>query len=98
MPLFLDIHRDVEGLTAEAVEASHIRDLELQSKHGVTMMKYWYDVNSKTAFCLMVGPNKEACIALHREAHGLLANEIFEVTEGKEPASIAEKRDNLDSK
>jgi hypothetical protein len=90
MPLFLDIHRDVEGLTAEAVEAAHGRDVELQSKHGVTMVKYWYDVNTRTAFCLMVGPDREACIALHREAHGLLADEIFEVTEGKEPPALTE--------
>lgn len=85
MPLFLDIHRNVEGLTAEAVESKHIRDLELQGKHNVRMLKYWYDADSRTAFCLMVGPNKEACTALHRESHGLVADEIFEVTEGKEP-------------
>jgi hypothetical protein len=85
MPLFMDIHRNVEGLTAEAVEAAHLRDLELQRKHHVTMLKYWYDVETRTAFCLMVGPNKEACSALHREGHGLVADEIFEVAEGKEP-------------
>ena len=85
MPMFLDIHRDVEGLTAEAVESAHIRDLELQRKHNVTMLKYWYDVDTRTAFCLMIGPDKEACIALHRESHGLVADEIFEVNEGKEP-------------
>ena len=85
MPLFLDIHRDVEGLTAEAVEAVHVRDLELQRKFNVTMLKYWYDVGSRTAFCLMVAPNKESCVALHTASHGLVADEIFEVTEGKEP-------------
>ena len=85
MPLFLDIHREVEGLTPEAIETAHSRDLELQHQYGVTLMKYWYDVNTRTAFCLMLGPNKEACIALHGNAHGMLAAEIFEVTEGKEP-------------
>jgi len=96
MPLFLDIHRDVEGLTPEAIEEVHRRDLALQHKYGITLLKYWYDVNSKTAFCLMIGPNKEACTALHREAHGLIADEIFEVSEGKELEGMSEKLDNLD--
>lgn len=86
MPLFLDIHRDVEGLTPEAIDVVHRRDLALQHQHGITLLKYWFDVNSKTAFCLMIAPNKEACVALHHEAHGLVASEIFEVTEGKEPS------------
>lgn len=88
MPLYLDIHRDVEGLTAEAVESVHRRDILLQHKYDVTLLKYWYDVNSKTAFCLMTAPNKEACEALHREAHGMVASEIFEVTEGREPSPV----------
>lgn len=91
MPLFLDIHRDVEGLTAEAVEAVHLRDLELQRKFNVSMLKYWYDVDTRTAFCLMMAPNKEACVALHQSSHGLVADEIFEVTEGKEPESNAQE-------
>ena len=85
MPLFLDIHRNVEGFTAEAIESRHIRDLELQDKYNVKMLKYWYDVDTRTAFCLMMGPSKEACTALHSESHGLVADEIFEVTEGGEP-------------
>ena len=86
MLLFLDIHRDVEGLTVEAVESAHLRDLELQHKYDVTMLKYWYDVKNKVAFCLMLRPSKEACMALHREAHGLVTSEIYEVAEGREPA------------
>lgn len=88
MPLFLDIHRDVEGLTAEAIDAVHIRDLALQHKYNITMLKYWYDVDTRTAFCLMVAPSKEACIALHRESHGNVADEIFEVAEGVEPEHL----------
>ena len=33
-------------------------------------------------FCLAKAPNAEAAIATHREAHGLLADRIFEVVEG----------------
>lgn len=83
MPLYLDIHRDVEGLTPEAIEEVHQRDVMLQEKYDVRVLKYWYDVNSKTAFCLMTAPDKDACETLHRQAHGNVAAEIFEVVEGK---------------
>jgi hypothetical protein len=34
-------------------------------------------------FCLVEAPSKEAAIAVHREAHGMTADEIFEVKEGR---------------
>lgn len=85
MPLFLDIHREVKGMTAEGIEAAHQRDLEVQGKYGVRYLKYWYDVNTGSAFCLVEAPDSEAAAAVHREAHGLVAEEIFQVTEGREP-------------
>jgi len=33
-------------------------------------------------FCLADAPNKEAAETVHREAHGLMADEITEVEEG----------------
>jgi len=87
MPLFLDIHHLVEGVTAEQIEEAHRKDLEIQKKYGVTYLKYWYDLTSGRAFCLIDAPNKEAAIEVHREAHGMIANEIIEVVEGAEPAS-----------
>jgi hypothetical protein len=82
MPLFLDIHHLVQGVTSEDLEAAHQKDLEVQKKYGVKYLKYWYDVTSGRAFCLMEAPNKEAAVAVHREAHGLVADEVFEVVEG----------------
>jgi hypothetical protein len=35
MALFADHHRDVEGLTAEAVAEAHKKDLEIQNEYGV---------------------------------------------------------------
>lgn len=82
MPLFLDIHHGEEGMTAEAIEAAHKKDLAIQEKYGVKYLRYWYDLSSQKTFCLVEAPNKEAAIAVHREAHGLVADEIFEVSEG----------------
>jgi hypothetical protein len=82
MPLYMDIHEHIEGLTAEAVTQAHAADLQTQEKHGVKYLRYWYDESTGKVFCLIQAPNKEAAIAVHREAHGLVADELIEVTEG----------------
>ena len=82
MPLYLDIHHHVDGLTDEAVAGAHAKDLETQGKHGVKYLKYWFDVGTGKVFCLVEAPSKEAAMAVHREAHGLVADEIIEVKEG----------------
>lgn len=81
MPLFMDVHHKVEGATPEAVAAAHDQDLAIQDRYGVKYLKYWLDEGSGRIFCLVDAPSKEAAIAVHREAHGLCADEIFEVTE-----------------
>jgi Protein of unknown function (DUF4242) len=82
MSLFIDIHEGVEGLTAQAVADAHRRDLEVQAKHGVSYLKYWFNAETGSVFCLVEAPSKEAAEAVHREAHGLVADQIIEVQEG----------------
>ena len=82
MPLFMDVHEHVPGLTAEAVAKAHQADLATQSKYNVKYLQYWYDEAAGKVFCLVEAPNKEAAIAVHREAHGLVADSIVEVKEG----------------
>ena len=82
MPLYMDIHRNVEGLTPEAVAEAHKKDLEVQDEYGVRYHKYWYNDETGEVFCLAEAPSKEAAEAVHREAHGLTADEIIEVKEG----------------
>ncbi len=81
MPLYMDIHRKVEGATAEAVAEAHMRDVGVQGKYGVRCVKYWLDESNGMIFCLVDAPNKEVAERVHREAHGLVANEIYEVSE-----------------
>ena len=83
MPLYMDIHKGVDGLTAKDVAEAHGKDLEIQAKHGVKYLKYWFNENDGTVFCLAEAPSKEAAEAVHREAHGLVADEIIEVQEGQ---------------
>ena len=82
MPLYMDVHEHVEGLTADAVQGAHARDVEVQAAHGVNYRQYWFDEKSGKVFCLVEAPNAEAAIAVHQEAHGLLADSIIEVQEG----------------
>ena len=82
MPLYMDVHQHVEGLTAAAVEGAHQRDLDVQGKHGFSYLKYWFDEATGKVFCLVEAPSKAAAEAVHREAHGLVADEITEVKEG----------------
>jgi hypothetical protein len=82
MPLYMDIHKSVDGLSAEAVAQAHAADLKVQEKHGVKYLQYWFNDDDGTVFCLSEAPSKEAAEAVHREAHGLVADEIIEVKEG----------------
>jgi hypothetical protein len=82
MPLYMDIHRHVEGLTPEAVAQAHQKDQEIQDKYGVKYRSYWWNEQDGTVFCLVEAPNKEAAERVHREGHGLVADEIIEVNEG----------------
>ncbi|HZU14731.1 MAG TPA: DUF4242 domain-containing protein [Chloroflexota bacterium] len=82
MPLYLDVHHKIEGLTQQAIQDAHQRDLEVQDKHGVKYLRYWYDTVSGRVYCLVEAPSKEAAEAVHRESHGIVADEINEVTEG----------------
>jgi hypothetical protein len=82
VPLYLDTHKHVPGLTADGVAGAHARDLEVQGKHGVSYMRYWFDEATGKVYCLAEAPSPEAMTEVHREAHGLLADEIVEVREG----------------
>ncbi len=82
MPLYLDVHHRIDGLTGRGVQDAHRKDLEVQGKYGVKYLRYWYDEGTGKVFCLVEAPSKEAAAAVHREAHGLVADEIIEVQEG----------------
>jgi class 3 adenylate cyclase len=78
MPLYMDIHV-VPGATPEALEEAHNADLAVQDKHCVHCLKYWFNEEAGKVFCLFDAPNPEAAAAVHREAHGLMAEKIIEV-------------------
>ncbi len=83
MALFMDVHRSLpEGATAEDVAQAHRADLETQDRYGVRYLNYWADADAGKVFCLVDAPDRETAIRVHREAHGLEAQEVYEVLQG----------------
>lgn len=81
MPLYLDVHTIEGGVSAGDVAGAHAADLATQEAHGVHYLKYWVDEQAGKIFCLVEAPDAEAANTVHREAHGLVADEIYPVTE-----------------
>jgi len=79
MAIFMDRH-DLAGTTAADVAEAHRKDLDIQDQYGVKFLTYWFDQRRGTAFCLMEAPDMETAQCVHREAHGLVAGEVVEVS------------------
>ena len=82
MTLFMDAHTLEGGVAVADVAAAHQADLETQEKYGVSYLRYWVDEAAGKIFCLVEAPDAETAHTVHREAHGLVADEIYAVTEG----------------
>lgn len=80
MALFMDVHK-VEGATNAAVAEAHMADLKTQEQYGVKYLKYWFDESQGKIFCLVEASSADDAARVHKEAHGLVADEIFEVKE-----------------
>jgi Nickel responsive protein SCO4226-like len=81
MPLFMDVHSIEGGVSAEDVAGAHAADLATQAAHGVNYRQYWVDETAGRIFCLVDAPDAEAANTVHREAHGLVADEIYPVSQ-----------------
>jgi hypothetical protein len=82
VPLFMDVHKMEGGVSASDVADAHMKDLEVQEAHGVKYQRYWVDEDAGRIFCLVEAPDAETAHKVHREAHGLVADEIYQVQEG----------------
>lgn len=82
MPLYMDVHTLEGGVSASDVADAHMKDLETQGRFGVNYKSYWVDEKAGKIFCLVEAPDADSAHTVHREAHGLVADEIYEVQEG----------------
>ncbi len=81
MSLFMDVHNIEGGVSADDVAEAHVKDLETQGKYGVSYLRYWVDEEAGKIFCLVEAESAEDASTVHREAHGLVADEIYPVSE-----------------
>ena len=83
MPLFMDVHNLDGGVAAADVAQAHQADLRTQDQYGVRYLRYWVDESEGKIFCLVDAPDADAAATVHREAHGLVAQNIYPVVEGQ---------------
>lgn len=81
MPTFMDVHNLDGGVSLDDVASAHQRDLETQDDYGVSYKRYWVNEQAGKIFCLVDAPDAETAHRVHREAHGLVADEIYQVSE-----------------
>jgi len=81
MALFMDVHNIEGGVSAADVAGAHKADLETQGKYGVSYLRYWVNEDEGKIFCLVEADDAEAANTVHQEAHGLVADEIYPVSE-----------------
>jgi len=81
MSLFMDVHNIEGGVSAADVAGAHEADLATQGGYGVNYRRYWVDEEAGKISCLVEAPDAEAANTVHRQAHGLVADEIYAVTE-----------------
>ena len=83
MALYMDVHNALpDGATAADVAGAHAADLQVQERFGVRYLNYWVDEGGGKVFCLVEAPSADAAHAVHRAAHGLVADEIYRVLQG----------------
>jgi len=81
--LFFDIHNLGAGkVTAEAVADAHKKDLATQGKYKANFINYWVDEKLGVVMCLAEAPDAKAMIDTHKEAHGLIPDEVHKVNQG----------------
>lgn len=82
--LFLDIHDLGPGnVKAADVTEAHKLDLAKQDEYKVNFINYWVDEKQGKVFCLSEAPNREAVIATHKHAHGLVPAQVLTVKQGQ---------------
>ena len=82
MPLYMDVHHIDGGVNVNDVAQAHIADLQTQSAYDVRYLRYWVNEDEGKVFCLVEAPSVTAANTVHREAHGLVADHVFQVQEG----------------
>jgi class 3 adenylate cyclase len=82
MPLYMDLHKLTAQISADNVAKGHLREMDVQKSHDVKFLTYWFNEAAGKVFCLLDAPNVNAVVSVHRDAHGMVPDEIIEVEAG----------------
>jgi phenolic acid decarboxylase len=81
--LYIDVHQLEPGkVKYEDVAKAHAKDLAAEKKYGVHFIKYWVNEEKGLVYCLSSSNDSESIRKTHAEAHGLLPEYIYQVTDG----------------
>lgn len=95
--LYIDVHHLGPGkVTYKAVADAHAKDLAVEKKYGVHFLQYWVDETGGDVYCLSSSADTESIRKTHAEAHGLLPDQIYPVTDGQESPAVGTKNFYLD--
>ncbi|HKC27054.1 MAG TPA: DUF4242 domain-containing protein [Jatrophihabitans sp.] len=81
MPLYMDVHTIAGGVSVDDVAKAHLADLQKQGDYDVRYLRYWVAEGEGKVFCLVEAPSATAAATVHREAHGLVADDVYQVQE-----------------
>jgi Nickel responsive protein SCO4226-like len=75
---FMDVHREMKGITPELLLEAHNADLAIQDEERVNFKHAWADPEAGMVFCLSEAPNADAVKRIHERA-GHPTDEVYEV-------------------
>lgn len=85
LPYFIDVHDIGPGKVQYTdVAAAHEKDLSAEWKHGVNFHMYFVNEKDGRIYCLSQAPNANSIYETHREAHGLIPDQIMNVVQGED--------------
>lgn len=82
--IFIDVHELGAGVTFADVAKAHEADLQVQDKYGVNFLSYWVDETEGKVYCRATAKSPDDISQAHHEAHGLIPDRIYAVSEGVE--------------
>ena len=93
--LYIDVHQLQPGkVKFEDVVKAHQRDLAVENKYGVDFLNFWVNEEKGLVYCLSASSDTASIRKTHAEAHGLLPEYIYQVTEGTEGTGVNKNGEN----
>jgi hypothetical protein len=77
----MDIHRGMNGITADQLQQAHEADLAVEGEEHVHFRQAWADPESGTVYCLSDAPSADAVQRVHERA-GHRADEVHPIPIG----------------